>query len=721
MTNFILQGEFFLVSWLKQLFFTLDLLIYEIAKWGYVIFCYLAEVYIFSPDELQNFTNRVYALLAIILVFVIAYNLLNYIVDPDKINDKSVGAGTLIKDIIIALAVITLLPTIFSKLYSFQSLILKEAVIPNIIMGAGSPSNQNNKIEDGAGYMVADVYSSFVFPITSDNMGNKSILDCTVPSTDGAFAEITKDDLPALKSVYGDYCATYYYSRKNGTISEYRSLVEKPNEYNYYVIISTVAGIVLIFFTLSYALEMAKRTGKLAVLQFMAPIPLAMEILPGKKGARKRWLDMVIECYLQVFIYQAVIFFTISAIGLVPGVIANLFSNLGDGYIILKIFAMVILIFGLLQFGREAPKLITDLLGLKESGSIGKVAQRALAMGAVGGGLVGSTVGRFARNYNADSNASRGARIRSGLAGATSGIGRTLWNARNVHNVNDARNLRRNTNNAVVSARVRRDNYAATHGDNLRGVMSGHWNDFWGNIGESASRTFVGRNSTEANQELFNLYDEFNKIYNNVNPDFENDYIYKNYKEQQRDILANNGLTREQIKLIKDDYNSWKGANPGGTIGGYLSSSDFSTLLTANPHFRSISTAELTKYFNLQTAMDDRERETKYDKRKKLSVELSHIRAMRDNDPRFAQFLNNLSDPRYTPSANDRINLSDLGELNENASEADFVRAFDAIKKVRNAMEADRRNKQRESANEDYRRQHRGNNGNNNAGGNGGH
>ena len=117
-SNNLLLGNF-IVKGFKMISFLLDHAVYWLAAVVYKAFYYLANATLLNDAIIENFTRRIYAIIGILMIFVVAFNLLNYIVDPDKMNDKKTGASAIIKDIVIALVILTLLPTIFTKLYSF--------------------------------------------------------------------------------------------------------------------------------------------------------------------------------------------------------------------------------------------------------------------------------------------------------------------------------------------------------------------------------------------------------------------------------------------------------------------------------------------------------------------------------------------------------------------------------------------------------------------------
>lgn len=537
MANGLLLGRFFLITWIFRLLMFLDDLLLTLCRAAYKVFVYTSRITLINGEQIELFTNRVYLILGIALVFIIAYNLLTYIVDPDKISDKKSGAGAFVKNVIISLTIIVITPMAFVKLYSFQNTVITQGIIANIIMGA--PSNDSEEESDlsnltdseraealldrGAKNVTATVYSSFIVPA-----GNGfSALDCYDNESDTQMDNESDTQLSQslekqiLEEQKGEYCEAYQHMQETGSNSRFRTLIDDyEDEFDYYFIVSTAGVLVMLFFFASYCIELGKRAGKLAILQLLAPIPVAMEIVPGKSGSRQKWLNEVISTYLDVFIYQATVFIVIFLSQFVGPTIQNLFSTAYSGStgvisVVERTFALVFLTFGLFKFGKDVPKMIEDLIGIKGAGSFGDVAKRAFAMAGVSGGLLGSTVGRFARNYNdTDGSGIKGflKKTGSGLAGAGSGIVRTLWGAKNAHSIKDARNLRKQINGQLVAKKVQRSAYAHSHPGKF-GSTVGHIQDTWENVAAKRRGYFGTQNTFEEKAEQEKVLSEMKSIY----------------------------------------------------------------------------------------------------------------------------------------------------------------------------------------------------------------
>lgn len=596
LNNFVLVGDF-IIDALKNLTFAIDHAIYWLVGVVYEIFFSLAKIDLLNTGPgatvIANITNRVYVIIGIVMVFVLAFNLLNYIIDPDKIKDKSVGASTFIKDIIIALVVISVLPTIFKALYNFQGAILEDGTIFNLVLGGNTDLEGVEKVEgrnpaeQGAGIMIASVYTAFLRPNIDrdDGEGTLTAIDCA--------------NMPANATEnFKGYCEAYKLAQNGEGIDEFKEYVTN-GDFEYTPFLTTIAGIALLIFVFIFCFQLAKRVGKLAILQLAAPIPLMLEILPNKKGSRKKWVETLIKVYIDAFAYLLIISFIVLLITLVPAAASGLWGGFEGQGPVLGLITTVILIFGLLMFAKEAPQMLMDLLGIKDSGSIKDafgMAKRGAGMAAFVGGTAGSMFGNAVRNWREAPDSYSGfKKFRSAVAGAGSSLGRNVAGARNVHSVADANNLRRATNQTVATNRNRRARYAEAHGNTLGGIMRGHAEDLGQDI-RYGWNNLVGGAETGQNSHMIGLYDnlidtatkakdnkrtdnaEYGRMVDAYNNSKTNDFVnsYEGYKQS---IGNPNASEADYINWMetgagnfRDSYSAYKGlaGNENASMDDYL-------------------------------------------------------------------------------------------------------------------------------------------------------
>lgn len=127
-----------------SIWLSLNSLVYSAITLIYEVFFTVASVNLFDEKIFESFTKRIYIVMGIAMLFIFAYNLILMIINPD--DKKGTGQTTkVVKEVIISLVLIILLPTIFKYMNVFQNHVLKTNIIGNIILGESSfTSNQSN-------------------------------------------------------------------------------------------------------------------------------------------------------------------------------------------------------------------------------------------------------------------------------------------------------------------------------------------------------------------------------------------------------------------------------------------------------------------------------------------------------------------------------------------------------------------------------------------------
>ena len=102
---------------------------------------------------INSVVSNIYVLIGIFMLFRIVVSLLNYLVDPDKINDKKVGGSQLVMHILISIVLFLSLRFVFVWTGNLQTHLLeRDGVlykIFNITKGDGTPNTgiENNDKE----------------------------------------------------------------------------------------------------------------------------------------------------------------------------------------------------------------------------------------------------------------------------------------------------------------------------------------------------------------------------------------------------------------------------------------------------------------------------------------------------------------------------------------------------------------------------------------------
>lgn len=117
-----------------SIWLSLNDLVYSLIAVLYQLFEAVANVSLFSDTVFEKITNRIYIVMGVAMLFIFAYNLVLMIINPE--DKKGSGQmGKVVKETIISLVLIVLLPTIFKYMNIFQYHVLNTNVIGTIILG----------------------------------------------------------------------------------------------------------------------------------------------------------------------------------------------------------------------------------------------------------------------------------------------------------------------------------------------------------------------------------------------------------------------------------------------------------------------------------------------------------------------------------------------------------------------------------------------------------
>lgn len=429
------MGKSIKTTWIS-IWLSLNNAVYSVVEVLYKVFMSVAEVNLFSREAFEKITGRVYVVIGIAMLFIFAYNLILMIINPD--DKKGTGQMTkLVKETIITLVLIVLLPTIFNYMSVFQKHILDSNIIGQIIMGGvggaskqdcekystydvlttnGIDSSKVNSLKDvctgynsldskykGASSIPSTLFSAFFHP---SSYGYYECADYVEKCSGKSYAACQTSRVSTENDA--EICAHYYYdvelSKFKGSLTPFDDTLfidkvvdanDDSFEFNY--LLAFVSGCFALYMFACYTLAIGVRVAKLGFLQILSPVASMMRIIPKKKEAIfDKWLKNVIDTYLDVFIRLAIIYFALFAISLVPDVIDTLLTSFESLYTV-KLLSIVVVILGILKFAQEAPKLLKEFFGSGDRFSLKspvKQLSENSGVNALRGGVYGATTGK---------------------------------------------------------------------------------------------------------------------------------------------------------------------------------------------------------------------------------------------------------------------------------------------------------------------------------------
>lgn len=421
---------------IRPFLYSLDKIVYGLINTLYNLFIFVSDLTIFNEGDFAKFTNKVYLVLGIVMLFKIAFSLITLFANPDDIMDSNKGVTGIVKRIIISLIVITFVPTIFQTAYQIQTIVLHDNIIGNFFLGditnETGPEEDKHKeaenIQKNAGKMVSfSILSAFYYPEEFVIDKDKSDANKIKLNTDGWSSDacaIIRDgehDVLDLEKKCGDdlyqmiATETYDIDAYGAFVNQDKSTSgDKYYVMHYMYLISTVAGIAVAWIFFGFCFDTAIRAVKLSVLQLIAPIPVFSYIDP-KKGETifKNWYTTCISTYIGLFMRLVLIFFVIYICYIIGSSGHGILQINAEGEAVamqsssLSIFAKALIMFGVLYFATSAPKLFNEMFGIKSEGSFGTklskmgMAGTALAVGVGGAKYLG---GRYRRTLQKASN-----------------------------------------------------------------------------------------------------------------------------------------------------------------------------------------------------------------------------------------------------------------------------------------------------------------------------
>lgn len=377
---------FFTVEWpsFKEILWRLGTLIFSGVAYligvVYQLFAAMASARIFSVEQIKSFADRIHVILGVLMVFVILINLFKMVADPEKLTASS-GPGTgkeLVIKIGTTLALLAAVNFAFEAAYKIQEAIIDDNVIGKLFLGgfdsASNSSSLNDEMKSGGEEVAISILRGFFFPKRSqrdselyvgDNPYQNQLLVSYISS--GEIMNRNNKGTPMTIDAFLDIV------RQKGFQELYRVDCDTmENTISFLWPLATLAGLLVVWMLFVYSIDLGVRVVKLGFYQLIAPVPIAMRMVPGKGELYNNWIKEVGNTFADVFIRLAVIFFSVMAIKLVSQTNnLNFWANqTNQPQLVIAGFAYILIILGIILFMKSAPKIISNVLGLGDgSGS----------------------------------------------------------------------------------------------------------------------------------------------------------------------------------------------------------------------------------------------------------------------------------------------------------------------------------------------------------------
>lgn len=485
------------------LFLVVDGIIYSVLAYAYKLFEIMARLNFMSIKTwFDPILENIKQLTIVVVMFAIGYALINYLINPDKINNGKIGGMALIKNIAIAgvlfIAVEVFFPlmneTTFLLIgapegYTYSSVLEQFGVsndggpglIANVIYGKSS----NEEQEDFGKILSLRTLNTFLH-----SKYGASVLDKVYKE-----AYEGKDfNLMGITAGFKDIEVFEEDGTKTGSI-EYK-----------YPVLSSIVGLFIIYILVTISIELGIRALKLIILEILAPIAIVTIIKDGWDAkVWKNWLSVYWKTYADVFLRVASMYMVVGLISKVFNNVSDLLSSSVKSGSFTTYIVMIIIVIAGFKLAKELPKFIDSILGSKLTennkngfGNFLKGIGTGLAAttGAAVGGIGGVAAGIAASKANGlSAPAAAWNAVKGGVSGTVAGSkGKKISD--HIANIN------KNKEGLRTSAETMKD-----RGGTLRSNMAYNWREHTG-------QNYVGQKRTDAEiKEIQEQTNAENKTY----------------------------------------------------------------------------------------------------------------------------------------------------------------------------------------------------------------
>ena len=265
------------INVIRNSFSSLDYYIYTTIAWAIQGIFDLA---LLRPDvaQVREVIQKLYVFLGIFMFFKLTATFINYLLNPQDLLDRSKGVRKLLRNTVVALVLLIMLPSIFDIIYRGQKVFLP--MVPKIILN----QTQDKADKDVTKYS-EDVAVIIIQPFFHPNY--------STPDKEYASIDGTKE-ITSLKE----------FSQHVNDVSPLgKDTKNFAYSYSYSYVLTSIVGMISLALVVGITVTIAVRIFKLLFLEMIAPIPLMENISPYDNGSGPLtvWLKEVILSFLDLF------------------------------------------------------------------------------------------------------------------------------------------------------------------------------------------------------------------------------------------------------------------------------------------------------------------------------------------------------------------------------------------------------------------------------------
>lgn len=373
-------------SWLsipRTIGIWIDSIAYGLIDNIYNLIDVLASGTLFEENTILTIMNNTYIVISIFALFRIALILVNAMINPDKLNDKENGIGSVLRNLVIMFVLLIFTPMLFREAYYIQKTVVDNHYISKIFNGKVESSDNPGKT------MQRIALQALIHPDTDVHTPGGTVPEIAnfqggkyVPGSEcGGDCEEAINDYNA-NILTGDQDLWSTFTKHIGKTEKVDG--ETVYVYTYTFLVTFVVGVFITYVLASMAIDIAVRSVELAVLQIISPLFIVTFIDPksAKSGPFHNWLKTVGKTYASLFIKLGVLELMIMFVSLIPKI--TLFDDKSG----LKFWGTLVVLLAILIFAKKAPKWIGEMIGVDgENSGIGGLGKKIGSAALVGGAL----------------------------------------------------------------------------------------------------------------------------------------------------------------------------------------------------------------------------------------------------------------------------------------------------------------------------------------------
>lgn len=381
-TSLISFGVYWIFKPLFSLLLYIDGVVYSLVAYSYKLFMLMAQLnFNVVYAWVAPLIDRIKAIIMVLIMFKLGYSLIQYMINPDKLSDNSIGGVALIKNIAWCSILLISYTFIFSVMNELSLLIIGvpkgyEFTTLKEIADVTTDGQEND----------SGLIARFIFGTQADDMGDFGKYLAT--TTLRIFLHGKDNQGSIVENIYSQQANEDINSFDLTKITDVVSALDKTVEYKF-PILSTAMAIYLIWSIVKLSIEIGVRMFKLIVLQIIAPVAIISIIDKGFNAKPwKKFINTYWKTWVDAFIRVASLFLVTAFISKFWTDRSALFPQI-DGFT--RYMVLIIVIFAAYRFAQLLPKFIDEIFGhsLSENNSkgFGKVLGgiAGFGLGAVGG------------------------------------------------------------------------------------------------------------------------------------------------------------------------------------------------------------------------------------------------------------------------------------------------------------------------------------------------